>query len=259
MDYAAFISTLHCPACERKDTLHLAEVCLDVENKVTAIAVCDHCLSLVNASSLHSATSNEEANHKEQTGALADLYKIPDEAETIYENIEKNAFIADLALKYCPDPLTSSVVDIGYGRGYGLLKLSEVFEKAYGVEFFHDSLNALCTAIGRPDNLVQADAIDALDAPVDIVIMWHFLEHLQHTVSFLREVRRKTKPGGHVLCQTPLYRKESIFSAHYTFFNHNSLRLVFEESGFDVVDVAFDYENSFITIISTPAAEQRPD
>ena len=79
----------------------------------------------------------------------------------------------------------------------------------------------------------------------DVVHMSHLIEHVPEPGAFLNEVARVTKPGGYLILVTPdvagfqskLFGKQwrSAIADHLHLFSYRVLRLLLEETGFEVV------------------------
>ncbi len=79
------------------------------------------------------------------------------------------------------------------------------------------------------------------------------VEHTPDDVRTLAELRRVTRPGGHVVVTVPAYQAlwshHDVVNLHYRRYGHASLRRAARDAGFDVV-----HETSFNSVALLPAA-----
>lgn len=101
------------------------------------------------------------------------------------------------------------------------------------------------------------------DLTGDAVICRHTLEHIQPTGDFMRLVRRSLdgRPGTAVLFELPdvlrVLREVAfwdIYYEHCSYFTPGSLARQYRMAGFDVLDLALDYEDQYILIEGRPSA-----
>lgn len=104
-----------------------------------------------------------------------------------------------------------------------------------------------CVALGRPAAgfsknsgwVFPRDRIPYDDATVATIHCYHFLEHLSgdDAITFLREAERVMIPGKSVLNFCMPYYSSNLQAEcldHRSFWNENSFRNLFENSGYDI-------------------------
>jgi SAM-dependent methyltransferase len=131
------------------------------------------------------------------------------------------------------------VLDLGCASGdLGLHK--PIGTRVFGLEINPD----LVTMASQHEealawNLDSSEPLPFSDAYFDAVVAKDILEHLQKPWRTLAEVRRVLKPGGIVLASVICYRDKRIWNdyTHVRGFTMNSLRNMFRDAGFKVVDV----------------------
>lgn len=88
-------------------------------------------------------------------------------------------------------------------------------------------------------DLDSSESLPFSDAYFDAVVAKDILEHLQKPWRTLAEIRRLLKPGGIVLASVICYRDKRIWNdyTHIRGFTMGSLRNMFRDAGFQVLDV----------------------
>lgn len=131
------------------------------------------------------------------------------------------------------------VLDVGCGPGcFGRLKPAADIE-VHGVD--HDE-GAVETA-GRFEATRRVD-LDAgrlpyEDAGFDAVFAKDVLEHLKDPAAMAREIVRVLRPGGRVVVSVPMEYPWVVWAdyTHWRGFTRDSLRLLLEDTGFEVFHV----------------------
>jgi SAM-dependent methyltransferase len=106
----------------------------------------------------------------------------------------------------------SSVLDVGFGLGYGMIILSIKAGRVHGIEVDPKALkHGQETQLGRNPRLASLSLFDGMNVPFedgafDIVTCVDVLEHVEDYDRFLREVLRVARKG--VFISTPNRRSE---------------------------------------------------
>lgn len=133
------------------------------------------------------------------------------------------------------------VLDFGCGDGGYLLRAKTVASKACGVEMEASVREAL-----REEDLDVYERIE--DAgQVDVVTMFHVLEHLPNPVEMLQEIMEHIAPDGMLIVEVPnaddallsLYRCEAFadftyWKCHVYLYTMDTLRLLAKKAGFKI-------------------------
>lgn len=103
------------------------------------------------------------------------------------------------------------------------------------------------------------------DAPFDLIIIRHVLEHIADPVAFLQQVCQCLKANGHVFIEVPNFyvdlqeRKETFIPEHIFYFTAESLPLMLGNAGMQVDIYDGSNPNGMYVIASKNATEdQRP-
>jgi 2-polyprenyl-3-methyl-5-hydroxy-6-metoxy-1,4-benzoquinol methylase len=142
------------------------------------------------------------------------------------------------------------IADVGCGAGSFLDILKGLASKTIAVEptkSFHHELRTK----GHVTYSYCEDALKEWAETVDIVVSFAVLEHIEDTLSFLKEIKSLLKPDGFLLISTPntddwllefmpveygcfFYRY-----AHAWYFNRASLNYICKAAGYRDIDVVF--------------------
>jgi cyclopropane fatty-acyl-phospholipid synthase-like methyltransferase len=90
-----------------------------------------------------------------------------------------------------------------------------------------------------------------LNQEFDVIMLWEVIEHLQNLDSFMKLAYQKLKVGGKIILSAPNYNKidnypnrskDQLFQnnppIHLNFFTKKSFRTVFEQYGFQNIDIS---------------------
>lgn len=196
-------------------------------------------------------------------------YSVGYEATQSYSptfNAFHTALAQQLIDKY--DLRHKQIIEIGCGQGEFLILLAEMgnnrgvgFDPAYDparprefdptqVEFIQDFYSEAYTHIQG-----------------DLVCCKMTLEHIPNTAAFMRTVRRsigdrldtivffQAPNAGYVLRDVAFW---DIYYEHCSYFTGGSLAYLFEQSGFEVLEVATQYGEQYLTIEARPVRDTPP-
>ena len=231
-----------CPVCE-KLTLVRFECARDHDGNVTDILQCRSCLALL----------NDRAHECLKQKNLQDIqftdYYAPEVTTHAQETsrLEEKARILDYLYGHVKKPYeTLTFCDFGAGPGYVAMAAARRFKRSFVCEFDTRAAERACRILGRPDNLHIIRSLDELPGPVDVMCMWHVLEHIPWPLAFFEANRSRFAPGCVFFVQCPGYRPNAVVDCHYTFFNEPSIRCLFEKVGAKEIEIGFDIHNGFI-------------
>jgi SAM-dependent methyltransferase len=155
------------------------------------------------------------------------------------------------------------MIEIGCGKGEFLSLLCEI-GKNTGVGFDPAFVADRNPSAGDTDVEFVADFYSEKYTHVqgDFVCCKMTLEHIPDTANFMRTVRRSIgdRYDTVVFFQVPDMSRVlkdlafwDIYYEHCSYFSAESLSLLFQEQGFDVVDVWTDYDDQYLMITATPS------
>lgn len=146
-----------------------------------------------------------------------------------------------LVNKYGPADRERSILDIGCGNGTLLLVLKKIGWKISGTELAPNSyINKEISpyVCRKPIKECRYQ-----DGTFDVVTMWHFLEHINDPLDYLKEAHRVLKKDGKILIEVPnieswqaIITKKDWFHLdvprHIFHFSPQSLEILFKKAGF---------------------------
>jgi hypothetical protein len=110
-------------------------------------------------------------------------------------------------------------------------------------------LKRVCELIGQPANLLIRSDLATVGSPVDVIFLWHVLEHLPFPLRFWESHMDRLSPDALFFVQVPLYRPDYVIPQHFTFFSQPSLLRLFEQLGVETIEVGFDLDYGFLTYV----------
>jgi SAM-dependent methyltransferase len=145
--------------------------------------------------------------------------------------------IADLRL-----PARARILDAGCGSGRNMVELAR-HGSVTGVELSHTSV---CLARARAAGEVVEGSVLAMpfDADgFDLAVCLDVIEHLEHDLGALRELRRVVAPGGSLLVTVPAYQwlwsGHDEINHHHRRYTRSSLQRIAEEAGWEQVRTTY--------------------
>ncbi len=182
-----------------------------------------------------------------------DVYK--DEAYEIFSTEEtselfeykKNRFGRErvsLLEEICGPLQDKKILEIGCGNGYFLAAAKEVCANCFGSEYSVKNQQKARQNTGLPIYTTPLEEFPERD--FDVVVAFDVIEHVHKPLSFMENIGRLMRPGGHLLFYTPNYDSFSIrllrdFSScidvteHIILFNAASLEYLGKVTGFTTV------------------------
>jgi SAM-dependent methyltransferase len=153
------------------------------------------------------------------------------------------------------------VADLGCGGGSFLDSIRGVAKKTIGIEPFSDYHSSL----KQRGHLVYPSTQDSLNTQVnciDIITSFGVIEHTENPLEYLNEAYSLLKKGGKIYLETdnlddflmkmniPEFEQFFYRTAHFWYFERNSLRRIMEIAGFNNIYEGFrhgyDLSNAFM-------------
>ena len=188
-----------CPLCGNSDFHHVMEVQDHMISKeVFHIVKCEKCdFHFTNPIPLESEIGNyykheSYVSHSSSNkGVINKLYNLI-RKRTLKQKVR---LIQSLVSK-------GTVVDYGCGTGHFLNELKNVNYQVYGFEPDADARTFTQTQFG-----IQTQPLSSFDElrndSIDVITMWHVLEHVYHLKRDFGKLVSKLKPGGYMVVAVP--------------------------------------------------------
>ena len=151
-------------------------------------------------------------------------------------------------------------VEIGCGQGQFLGRLVEEGVGNVGTGFDPSYTGPDHLLNGRLKFYKKYYDADCAEIPVDVVICRHVIEHVPRPLELLKSVREalKISPGARLYFETPcvewILRNQIVwdfFYEHCSLFSAESLRRIFEVSGFKVMSVDHVFDGQYLWLEAT--------
>ena len=81
---------------------------------------------------------------------------------------------------------------------------------------------------------------------VDILVLWHVLEHLRFPTEILSKILSFYPGIVDIQFQVPQYKAEYLTRDHFVFYNEPSINALASNLGFKVVNLLYDVSNAFV-------------
>jgi len=231
-----------CPVCAEGSLIRF-EPAFDVDGNTVDVLQCRSCFALIN-SRAHSRLKTDEVEEVQLTDYyLSDSLSVRDVEIMI---TEKGQILNYLYSKITDDFSKKTFCDFGGGAGLVSIAASIRFKNSYICEFDIRSVNQICSVIKKPDNMGIVTSLEDINEKIDVLFMWHVLEHIPRPLEFMHSIRKYLADDCIFFLQCPGYRPSSIVDCHYTFFNEPSMRALFASFGAKEIEIGFDLNNGFV-------------
>jgi 2-polyprenyl-3-methyl-5-hydroxy-6-metoxy-1,4-benzoquinol methylase len=149
-----------------------------------------------------------------------------------------------------------SVVDIGCGMGYFLYAARQAGYNVAGVDISDHAAAYVMKVLQIPVKIGHIDAIDLQASSIDVITMWHFLEHTDDPRLYIAKVSRWLKPDGLLVIDIPNYEGTDAQKTwsnwvgwqlphHFYHFTPSTLALLLSQHGFEIIDKK-DYHSEHV-------------
>jgi SAM-dependent methyltransferase len=179
---------------------------------------------------------------------------------TAYQTVRKIALKNKLKNIRSVHSSVQSVLDYGCGTGDFIRFLSENGLTVYGAEPDPDARKIATEK--NPGSVFSTDDILEKDIQVDVITLWHVLEHIPDFVGVLKKLSEKLKPGGVLIIAVPNFQSfdaqhyKEFWAAydvprHLTHFSREGISKVYHEIGFQKVkEFPMTFDSYYVSLLS---------
>lgn len=139
------------------------------------------------------------------------------------------------------------VLDVGTDRGWFLKCFQDAGAEVFGTQLSKSAARVASQRLGREVFLGELSDAHFPEAGMDLVCLYHVLEHVREPQEYLREIHRILRPGGALVIEVPnahcltarLFGRHWLgwdFPNHIHHFGPASLRALLERHGFKVLE-----------------------
>jgi len=239
-----YMNLFNCGVCDSRNDINILEHRYNHSTgKLSAIYICKKCCSIICDCILHSSASAQVEASVEYYNNLIDK-----------EDIENKIFECKklmLSLQhYIKNINGKTFLDYGCGAGLMAIAAAELgFPHVYGVDWNIETCKKTLEKYPSATNIEFYTDVKSISSKVDVVLLWHVLEHISRPYSFLKELGEHLKKGSKIFIQIPQYDSRHIVNTHYYFFNEPSIYYLFNRLDLNIIDIMYDSELAFMTII----------
>jgi 2-polyprenyl-3-methyl-5-hydroxy-6-metoxy-1,4-benzoquinol methylase len=178
--------------------------------------------------------------------------------EKMYQFVKNSALKNKLNLINELSPIKGKLLDIGAGTGDFLLVAKNNGWETFGTE---PSEKARTIAIRKGVSII--DATSSLDNhSVDVITMWHVLEHVPDLENQIKELKRLLKPNGTLLVAVPNFKSfdathyGKFWAAydvpiHFWHFSKTAIKLLFEKENMTLQKVLpMKFDAFYVSLLS---------
>ena len=236
-----------CTACLERKSLIPFEKRTDLDGVIYDLWLCRNCYAILNGTHLRESQNSDFLAIQADTSH--EFYAV-DEAflEGITKEIEADGFVGFLLSQY-PECKRGVLLDFGAGRGITSAAAANHFDKVYAAELSLPTLMKVHSAMPLRHKVFPVGDYLSIEEKFDAVISLHTLEHLPNLREILDNIINRMNPGGALLFQVPLLRKDYLVCVHYTFFTEASCLALARDTGLECLGVWYDNDLDFLTCI----------
>ncbi|RYJ39839.1 Type 11 methyltransferase [Flavobacterium anhuiense] len=178
--------------------------------------------------------------------------------EKAYHFVKNIALKNKLNLINSQQPKKGKLLDIGAGTGDFLLTAKNDGWETIGVEPSDRAKN-----IAKEKGISFVEEISALESnSLDVITMWHVLEHVPNLEHQIQELKRLLKPTGTLIVAVPNYKSfdaghyETFWAAydvpiHFWHFSKKSIQLLFERVDMKLEKILpMKFDSFYVSLLS---------
>ena len=179
---------------------------------------------------------------------------------TVYQTVRRIALKNKLKNIQSVHPSARSVLDYGCGTGDFIRFLSDNDLTVFGAE--PDSDARKIASDKNPGAVFSTDEILNKDIKVDVITLWHVLEHIPNFIEVLNKLSEKLNPGGVLIIAVPNFQSfdaqhyKEFWAAydvprHLTHFSRTGIDEVYQEIGFQKVkEFPMPFDSYYVSLLS---------
>ncbi len=178
--------------------------------------------------------------------------------EKIYQLIKKTTIQQKLKLVLKQQKNKGVLLDVGCGTGDFL---AAALASGWQIKGYEPNEKARKIAQNKGVELIQSTQ-DLPEKSVDVITMWHVLEHVPDVKAQIAELKRLVKPGGTIVIAVPNYKSfdakhyQNYWAAydvprHLWHFSKKSIQGLFAEQNLELVKVKpMWYDSFYVSLLS---------
>lgn len=178
--------------------------------------------------------------------------------EKLYHTVKQKALRDKISLVQRFKPNKGKLLDIGAGTGDFLVVAQQHGWDITGIE---PSEKAKNIAKGKGVRLVDS-LQDVPSHSMDVVTMWHVLEHVPDVEAQITELKRIVKPDGVLVIAVPNYKShDAVYYGaywaaydvprHLWHFSKTSIKKLFGKQGIDLVEILpMKFDSFYVSLLS---------
>jgi 2-polyprenyl-3-methyl-5-hydroxy-6-metoxy-1,4-benzoquinol methylase len=179
---------------------------------------------------------------------------------TAYQTVRKLALKNKLKNIRSVHPKAQSVLDYGCGTGDFIRFLSDNGLEVFGAEPDPDARQIASEK--NPGAVFSTDEILDKDFRVDVITLWHVLEHIPDFIEVLKKLSAKLKPDGVLIIAVPNFQSfdaehyKEFWAAydvprHLTHFSRIGIDNVYQQIGFQkVMEFPMPFDSYYVSLLS---------
>ncbi|MEX5213167.1 MAG: class I SAM-dependent methyltransferase [Nitrospiraceae bacterium] len=233
-----------CTVCG-EGLLTMLEKKKDIDGTVENILICNRCFVLANeAAFLHGLAL--------QVHASETVYRLDDEAVMhLEEQVQGQQRLLTYVLPLLGKVEEKHMLEVGCGRGLMLIAASRLgFRRAMGVDPNVETFREVARHIQVDSNVTVHRELSEVSDKADCVVMWHALEHIPTPREFLTRLGDWLNDRAILFFQVPQYHHGYLCATHFYFYNEPSIRRLMASVGFEVLEIGYDVDNQFTTVVA---------
>jgi len=178
--------------------------------------------------------------------------------EKIYQAVKQKALRDKVKLIESLDPAKGNLLDIGAGTGDFLVEAKKNNWQITGFEPSSKARNiALSKGLGLVENIKHLP-----DNSVDVITMWHVLEHVPDVEKEISELKRMLKPNGVIIIAVPNYKSydAAYYGAywaaydvprHLWHFSKTAIEKLFGRQGLELIKILpMKFDSFYVSLLS---------